>query len=115
MFKVGDKIQCIDDSIQGHTLLELSKDMPNWITKGTEYTIREINDNKGIVLGILLEEVSNPVKYFKLVGRFQEPAFAQWRFRKIADAPIKLERLDEVKVTNLELEDYSYDDYGYKN
>lgn len=112
-FSIGDKVICIDSSIQGHTLLELSKDMPNWIEKGKEYTVREINTNKGIVLGVLVEEVSNPVKFFRLVNRFQEPAFADWRFRKKEEAYVDPLEVEETKVVDLQIQDYSYSDYKY--
>ena len=110
MFGVGDKILCIDDSMAEHTRLELSKDVPNWVKKGEEYTIREVYENKGIVLGILLEEISNPVKFFKLINRFQEPAFADWRFRLTEKAPFNF--LEEEGVNQgLELETYEYLNY----
>lgn len=74
---------CIDATIDPEKAEEIAKDFEIWITRDKEYTVREILDNNGIVPGILLDEVHNLPKYFKLLGRFQEPAFATWRFRKL--------------------------------
>lgn len=74
---------CIDATIDPEKAEEIAKDFEIWITRDKEYTVREILDNNGIVPGILLDEVYNLPKYFKLLGRFQEPAFATWRFRKL--------------------------------
>ncbi len=79
----GDKVVCINDKIDPDKIEEIKQDFEIWITKDKEYTIREILDNNGIVTGILLEEVHNFPKFFKLINRFQEPAFAIWRFRKL--------------------------------
>lgn len=81
--KPGDKVICVDASIDPEKAEEIKRDFEIWITKDKEYTIREILENEGIVPGILLEEVHNLPKYFKLIARFQEPAFAVWRFRKL--------------------------------
>lgn len=71
------------------------QDFEIWITRDKEYTIREILDNNGIVTGLLLEEVHNFPKFFKLINRFQEPAFAQWRFRKLNYASPEAEAVSE--------------------
>jgi hypothetical protein len=81
--KPGDKVICINDRIDPDKSEEIRKDFDIWITKDKEYTIRELLDNNGIVPGVLLEEVHNYPKFFKLINRFQEPAFALWRFRKL--------------------------------
>ena len=81
--KPGDKVICIDASIEPEKAEEIKRDFEIWITKDKEYTIREILDNNGIVPGLLLDEVHNFPKFFKLINRFQEPAFALWRFRKL--------------------------------
>ncbi|WP_158824722.1 hypothetical protein [Mucilaginibacter lacusdianchii] len=79
----GDKVICINDKIDPDKIEEIRRDFEIWITKDKEYTIREILDNDGIATGILLEEVHNFPKFFKLINRYQEPAFAIWRFRKL--------------------------------
>ncbi len=81
--KPGDKVICIDASIDADKADEIKRDFEIWITKDKEYTIREILDNNGIVPGLLLEEVHNFPKFFSLINRTQEPAFAIWRFRKL--------------------------------
>jgi hypothetical protein len=81
--KPGDKVICIDASIEPDKAEEIKRDFEIWITKDKEYTIREIMDNNGIVPGVLLDEVHNFPKFFKLINRMQEPAFAIWRFRKL--------------------------------
>ncbi|MGI4750789.1 MAG: hypothetical protein ACRYFB_09155 [Janthinobacterium lividum] len=79
----GDKVICIDATIDPDKAEEIRQDFEIWIAKDKEYTVREILDNNGIVPGILLDEVHNLPKYFKLLNRYQEPAFATWRFRKL--------------------------------
>ncbi|MDB5023760.1 MAG: hypothetical protein JWP78_1515 [Mucilaginibacter sp.] len=100
--KPGDKVICIDASIEPDKAEEIKRDFEIWVTKDKEYTIREILDNNGIVPGLLLEEVHNFPKFFKLINRFQEPAFAVWRFRKLnyataAEAEQHVEELVEVE------------------
>lgn len=83
MFRPGDKVICIDARIDPEKADEIKRDFEIWIVKDKEYTIREILDNNGIVTGLLLEEVHNFPKFFNLINRYQEPAFATWRFRKL--------------------------------
>ena len=80
---IGDKVVCVDSSMKPEAIEELKRTVPNWIVQDKEYTIRGFQDNDGIALGILLEEVTNPFIYIPLLGRVQEPAFADWRFRKL--------------------------------
>jgi hypothetical protein len=79
----GDKVICINDKIDADKVQEIRNDFEIWVTKDKEYTLREILDNNGIVTGVLLEEIHNFPKFFKLINRYQEPAFAIWRFRKL--------------------------------
>lgn len=95
-FSIGDRVVCIDDSMQPHTVEELKKNVPNWVKKDDEYTIRAILNNRDIVTGILLEEIDNPVLYFDKIGGFQEPAFAEWRFRKLKPSESMVEVVQEV-------------------
>ena len=98
MFELGERVMCVDSSKAPHTVEELNADVPNWVIKGDRYTIRGFNENDGIVVGVLLEELVNPVKFFKLVNRVQEPAFAQWRFRKLTPSEsFEEEETDEVE------------------
>jgi hypothetical protein len=95
-FSIGDRVVCIDDSMQLHTVEELKKDVPNWVKKDEEYTVRAVLNNRDIVTGILLEEIDNPVLYFDKIGGFQEPAFAEWRFRKLKPSESMVEVVREV-------------------
>ena len=65
--RVGDKVVCINDRIDPDKLEEIKNDFENWIVKNEVYTIREILDNDGIVPALLLEEVHNFPKFFKLM------------------------------------------------
>ena len=95
-FNVGDRVVCIDASMQPHTIEELKRNVPNWVNKDQEYTIRGINSNRGIATGILLEEIDNPIIFIKLICKFQEPAFAEWRFRKLKPNESMVEVVSEV-------------------
>ena len=94
MFNIGDKVICIDSGMRPETIEELKKDVPNWVKKDEKYTIRGFNENDGIVLGVLLEEITNTHIYFKLLNKVQEPSFACWRFRKMKPNEVK----EEVRV-----------------
>lgn len=101
MFDIGDKVICIDSGMRPETIEELKKDIPNWVKQDEKYTIRGFVDNDGIVTGILLEEIRNTPIYFKLLGRFQEPAFAEWRFRKMQSNEVEseVESMEEILET----------------
>ena len=71
MFEIGEKVICIDSSMQPHTIDELNKDMPNWVKKNEKYTIRGFTSNNGIVDGVWLEEIKNDYKFFRLINKFQ--------------------------------------------
>lgn len=88
---IGDTVKCIDASIQPHMKFEIEKDFEIWLRQDSEYTIRGFQENDGIVVGVLLEEIYNFPKYFKLLSRSQEPAFATFRFRKQETATKKEE------------------------
>ncbi len=90
---IGSKVICINDTIDADKIEEIKKDFENWIKKDTVYTIRAILNNDGIVTGVLLEEVHNFPKFFKLLNRFQEPAFATWRF---ANQKMEVAQLEEI-------------------
>lgn len=95
--RVGDKVICINDRIDPDKHEEIRRDFEIWITRDKEYTIREILDNNNIVTGVLLEEVHNFPKFFTLINRYQEPAFAIWRFRKLQYANAPAEAVSEVE------------------
>jgi len=99
--KPGDKVICIDARIDPAKAEEIKQDFEIWISKDKEYTIREILENDGIVPGVLLDEVHNFPKYFKLLNRFQEPAFALWRFRKLSYATGVEEEEQEAELVEI--------------
>ncbi len=100
--KPGDKVICVDARIEPEKAEEIRRDFEIWIAKDKEYTIREILDNNGIVPGLLLDEVHNFPKYFKLIDRFQEPAFALWRFRKLNYATSSKEEIREAELVEVD-------------
>ena len=93
--EIGGKVICVDDSIKVDALLPITTMYPNWIKKGKKYTIRAFLDNDGIVPGILLEEVENPIIFIDLLGREQEPAFGLFRFAEEQEAELKEEKIYE--------------------
>lgn len=98
MLKISQQVICIDDTMQPHTAEELKKDVPNWVKKGRKYTIRGFTDNNGIVDGVWLEEVHNRPLFFTVLGKVQEPAFATWRFRKMAEDEAVVEKMEYSEV-----------------
>ena len=95
--KIGSKVICIDDSIkEGLNMDEFHRDFEQWIKKGTHYTIRNINDNNGLVTSVLLEEIKNPIRYFHSIDNFQESSFRIDRFRELEDAVLEME-VEELK------------------
>jgi hypothetical protein len=88
MFGIGDRVVCVDSSKQPHTAEELTTDVPNWVVKDKQYTIRAISHHDFGAIGVLLEEVVNQPKYFKLVGKVMEPMFAEWRFRRLEESKL---------------------------
>jgi predicted ThiF/HesA family dinucleotide-utilizing enzyme len=97
MFSVGEKVVAVNVAKQPHTIEELNIDVPNWIVKGKIYTIRQINDYD-FVQSLLLEEVVNPMKYFKVLNKVVEPGFLIERFRKLQpdEVEVKEEQLETV-------------------
>lgn len=95
MFQIGDKVICVNDYKNPETRKELLIDMPNWVKKGEKYTVRGFLDSD-FVIGVYLEEVKNPVKYFKLINKVAEGAFATWRFEKLKEDKVTIEK--EIKI-----------------
>lgn len=98
MFNIGDSVICVDASMLPHTVEELTKDVPNWVKEGQKYTVRGFADHD-FVVGVYLEEIRNPEKYFHLRGGFYEPAFRTDRFRKSETTFITIEESIEEKIT----------------
>lgn len=95
-FHIGDRVVCIDSHISPEVMEEIKRTIPNWVVQDNQYTIRGFHENDGIALGILLEEITNPLIYIPLLKRVQEPAFAEWRFRKLAPSEVIVEVTSEV-------------------
>lgn len=95
-FNIGDKVVCVDDSMQIEAVEELKRIVPNWVKKDQQYTIRDVKNNRGIATGVLLEEIDNVIVFISLLGGFQEPAFAEWRFRKLKSDESMVEIVEEV-------------------
>jgi hypothetical protein len=77
----GSKVFCIDDSIPGKHLLQISLHFTTWIKKRAKpYTVRRImvHNNK---IGLLLEEIINPERDDVIIGQLIEPGFSITRFR----------------------------------
>lgn len=91
MFEAGEEVICIDAGIKPEMLFAVIEMYPNWVKQDAVYTIRQFNDNDGIVTGVLLEEIRNPEIFIKLVNRTQEPMFSLSRFAK--KAPIQSESI----------------------
>lgn len=88
--RVGSRVVCIDDSIKaGLNMEEFKRDFHTWVKAKEEYTIREIDDNDGLVVSVLLEEIKNPIRYFSTIGRAKESSFKIDRFREIEKATNK--------------------------
>lgn len=100
MFNINDCVICIDASIQPHMVEEVTRDCPNWVKQNEKYTIRGFCDNDGIVTGVLLEEIINPIRFFRLIGRNQESAFKLDRFRKLEESELEVsvEKDEEILV-----------------
>jgi hypothetical protein len=98
MFEIGEIILCCEDYKLPHTREEINKNMPNWVKKGEKYTVRGFNDNNGIVIGILLEEIFNPQLYFKLIDKVQEGAFRTDRFVKLQGDEVTVNVEEEVII-----------------
>ena len=98
MLNIGDKVICIDSSMISYTVEELTKDVPNWVKEGQKYTIRGFADHD-FVVGVYLEEIHNPPKWFNLGGGFIEPAFKQERFRKLEETTMEINLEKEELIT----------------
>ena len=99
MFSIGDRVVCIDASKQPHTADELAVDVPNWVQQDNTYTIRAIEHHDFGAVGVLLEEIVNQPKYFRLVGKVKEPMFAEWRFQKLKENIVSLQRNEVRHIT----------------
>lgn len=99
--KVGTKVICVDDSIRPEMVEWQRQYCPNWVKKDSKYTIREFDDNDGIVDGVLLEEVENQPVFLIKWNRVIEPRFATWRFREMEEGKQNADVVEEeVELVN---------------
>ena len=97
MFEIGNRVICVDDSYVEGTAEELKTDCPNWVKKDTIYIIEQINDLEYVV-SVVLKEIRNPMKYFKLTNDVREPSFKISRFRLLKDNEVMVEDAVEEAV-----------------
>lgn len=98
-YHIGMEVICVDD--------KKPKDFnplhfPNWVKKDSKYIIRSFEDNDGIVLGIRLEGMINPILPIGLVKKWQEGAYATWRFAPGLSAFEVEEQTEEVEDEKVE-------------
>jgi hypothetical protein len=95
--EVGSRVLCTDSSIKASEIFMVSMVYSMWVDKGSEYTVREVLDNDGIVTGLLLDGVVNdPIPQELLGGRFQEPAFRVTRFQELHEDMAEVNQEAEV-------------------
>ena len=80
MFKVGEKVICIDDSPN-----PARADFTQWVVEGEIYTVRSIEGSWTGVKRVLLEELRNPKKYFNTIMGVLEVGFSHKRFVSYED------------------------------
>lgn len=78
MFKVGQKVVCINDEIKAPLEIH-NKFFSKWIKKDQVYTVRACTETP-MGWGILLEEIRNPAVYIEAYFGKAEPRFATTRF-----------------------------------
>lgn len=96
-FNIGDKILCVDERVKPESISEIAKDFQSWVTKGKEYTIRDILYNDNIVTGVVLQEIYNIPIFIRLINRVQEPAFGTFRFVKSQSKSMSVETKETKK------------------
>ena len=91
----NDLVECINGTFQ----VESSMWIKNYPKKGNHYTIREIMNHEGGKIGVLLEEISNPI----IPNLNHEPTFNIERFANINIPDYISEFLEEVTLIPLYL------------
>lgn len=85
MFKIGQKVMCIDDRFNAET----RPYMPCWVKKFGIYTIRGIHKDSDIEgYGVYLEEIVNPEQIWAN-DEPREWSFNSTRFRPRVDSLLK--------------------------
>lgn len=91
---VGDKVVCIDDSVNPRVNMKL---FPNWVIEGEIYTVRRVEGSFGTEPRILLDELRNPINFFPELGGKAEPGFAGRRFVPYDDYVLANSAVEEIK------------------
>ena len=94
MFKLKDKIVCIDDAppVQGW-----NHGFQEWPKLNREYTVKRCYQWNN-TWGVLLEEIKNKPVFIPLLGGKAEPGFGIYRFRKIQESESTNEVEQELKL-----------------
>ena len=95
--RIGQKVVCIDSFILPETREQIAKDCPNFVIKDKIYRIRGIR-NFEFVQSVLVEELHNPILYFKAIDKSVESGFKLSRFAELEDDKVNVEELEEIAV-----------------
>jgi hypothetical protein len=102
MFKVGQKVVCVDDKIYAPDIENHNKKFPNWIKQDETYTIRACTQTpRG--WGVLVKELKNPFLLIpdyhgKAEGRFHADRFrAMQTDEEFVEEVIKQVKEEEVE------------------
>jgi hypothetical protein len=80
MFKVNQKIVCIDDSVDPKIQEQVNKLFPLWVKEGSIYTVRQPITLYPGKPGVLLNELVNPLVHGSGITAMFEPYFSIKRF-----------------------------------
>ena len=94
MFRVGQKVVCVNNTPELGKLLPVGFVFPN---KNKTYTIREIYETKGVV-GVLLEEIFNPTN----PNTGNEMGYSINRFRSLVDDNVLKNLLNNIVEERIE-------------
>ena len=96
MLQIGQKVICIDDSVDPKMLDDIKNDFQQWVKEGELYTIRDLIHNEIGVVTVLLHEIHNTPRFFpKTIGRYQEPGFNTKRFAPLNTTVEELKEVNE--------------------
>lgn len=97
MFSTGQHVLCVCDNFIARPLLrEVGTAFP---VKGKVYTVRHASPRANGEVGLLLEEIINPVINFPVAGRC-EPMFIGEAFRPLRDSDLDVFRRGVARFVN---------------
>lgn len=94
--RIGQKVVCIDSFILPETREQIAIDCPNFVVKGKYYVVRDIRDFE-FVQSVLVQELHNPILYFKAIGKSVESGFKLSRFAELEDDKVE-EQVEELEI-----------------